>query len=264
MGGKDKGDGSDKGGGNDKGGGGGNDKVIVHADGSLTVAATNKKIYPAIPPEGVGSKTNAHGYKVLLCHVPPGNPDNAHTIEIDIHAVQTHLDHHGDYFGPCQSGKGKDKGKYDPGDIIKDPATLAEGESFPYWRPPLRSTGIVYQRSGIKTAHIFDGTSNTYLLGEKYMDANHYGTGKDPGDNHNMFVGFSHDNHRWTKPELGMPMRDRSGVSNPNVFGSAHSAGWHVVFADGSVHMMSYHLSEDIHKYLGNRRDGNRIPQDKY
>jgi hypothetical protein len=41
---------------------------------------------------------------VLVCHVPPGNPDNAHTICISPNAVPAHLAH-GDYLGPCNNGK---------------------------------------------------------------------------------------------------------------------------------------------------------------
>ena len=39
-------------------------------------------------------------YKVVICHVPPGNPDHAFSIVIDYHAVTAHLDH-GDYLGGC-------------------------------------------------------------------------------------------------------------------------------------------------------------------
>jgi len=39
--------------------------------------------------------------KVDVCHIPPGNPDNAHTITISENAVSTHLDH-GDRLGPCE------------------------------------------------------------------------------------------------------------------------------------------------------------------
>ncbi len=38
--------------------------------------------------------------KVKVCHVPPGNPSNAHTIEIGSSALQTHLAH-GDSEGEC-------------------------------------------------------------------------------------------------------------------------------------------------------------------
>jgi hypothetical protein len=38
--------------------------------------------------------------KVEICHVPPGNPDRAHTIVVDISSVDAHLAH-GDYLGRC-------------------------------------------------------------------------------------------------------------------------------------------------------------------
>jgi hypothetical protein len=38
--------------------------------------------------------------KVKICHIPPGNPDNAHTIRVNENAVDAHLDH-GDYKGEC-------------------------------------------------------------------------------------------------------------------------------------------------------------------
>ncbi len=41
--------------------------------------------------------------KVLVCHVPPGNPANAHTISIGATGVSAHLAH-GDYLGECGSG----------------------------------------------------------------------------------------------------------------------------------------------------------------
>ena len=34
--------------------------------------------------------------KVLICHIPPGNPNNAHTIEVSANAVEAHLAH-GDF-----------------------------------------------------------------------------------------------------------------------------------------------------------------------
>ena len=44
--------------------------------------------------------------KVLLCHVPPGNPENAHTICISPNAVAAHIEHHeGDHCGPCAGGQ---------------------------------------------------------------------------------------------------------------------------------------------------------------
>ena len=42
--------------------------------------------------------------KVLICHIPPGNPDNAHTICVSEHAVDPHQTHHGDTIGACAGG----------------------------------------------------------------------------------------------------------------------------------------------------------------
>lgn len=39
--------------------------------------------------------------KTTICHVPPGNPANAHTLCIGNAAVPAHLRHHPDYLGPC-------------------------------------------------------------------------------------------------------------------------------------------------------------------
>ena len=53
------------------------------------------------------------GHKIAICHIPPGNPDNAHTIVISKNAAQTHFDHHGDFEGICgcvdEPGDGEDE-----------------------------------------------------------------------------------------------------------------------------------------------------------
>lgn len=43
---------------------------------------------------------NNLGKKVYICHFPPGNPENAHTLCIDTSAVKAHLQM-GDLLGPC-------------------------------------------------------------------------------------------------------------------------------------------------------------------
>jgi hypothetical protein len=42
------------------------------------------------------------GGKVAICHIPPGNPANAHTIVVGAAAVKAHLAH-GDYLGTCKA-----------------------------------------------------------------------------------------------------------------------------------------------------------------
>ena len=41
--------------------------------------------------------------KTTICHIPPGNPANAHTICVGNPAVSHHIKNHGDYVGPCQN-----------------------------------------------------------------------------------------------------------------------------------------------------------------
>lgn len=40
--------------------------------------------------------------KVDICHVPPGNPENTHTLNVSVNAVKAHLSH-GDWLGACGS-----------------------------------------------------------------------------------------------------------------------------------------------------------------
>jgi hypothetical protein len=39
--------------------------------------------------------------KTTICHIPPGNPANAHTLCVGNAAVPAHLHNHGDSLGPC-------------------------------------------------------------------------------------------------------------------------------------------------------------------
>jgi hypothetical protein len=42
--------------------------------------------------------------KVDICHIPPGNPANAHIINVSWNAVPAHLAH-GDQLGQCGGGE---------------------------------------------------------------------------------------------------------------------------------------------------------------
>jgi LPXTG-motif cell wall-anchored protein len=59
--------------------------------------------------------------RVTVCHVPPGNPDNAHNITISVKALPAHLAH-GDTVGPCT---------YPPrNQALIAPGTVGPGASF--------------------------------------------------------------------------------------------------------------------------------------
>jgi len=44
--------------------------------------------------------TDYESKKIEICHVPPGNPDNVHTLSISVNAMRAHLAH-GDYIDEC-------------------------------------------------------------------------------------------------------------------------------------------------------------------
>jgi hypothetical protein len=56
-------------------------------------------------PVDASSAKKQYGNKVTICHRPPGNPGNAHTIRVGEPAARAHLRNHpGDTPGPCPSG----------------------------------------------------------------------------------------------------------------------------------------------------------------
>ena len=114
-------------------------------------------------------------------------------------------------------------------------------------------TGVIYQRSMTDMARISDGTSYTYLLGEKYLNPDYYLTGQDNGDDQSAYVGYDVDTCRWTRY---IPWQDVPGVLQYYSFGSPHAGGYNVVFCDGSVSSISYSIDAEIHRRLGNREDG--------
>jgi prepilin-type processing-associated H-X9-DG protein len=163
---------------------------------------------------------------------------------------------------------------------IYDPVPYATGDSPGYqWNQsgyPYRDnffTGVSFRRSEIKMCEITDGTSCTYMLGEKYMNPNDYFTGIDPGDNQSLFCGWNSDNYRITgagsqprppDPAPMPPMQDTPGLTNVQIFGSAHSNGFHMAFCDGSVQRINYSIDGAVHACLGNRKDGVTIDAKKF
>ncbi|MDC0358127.1 HYR domain-containing protein [Oligoflexia bacterium] len=53
--------------------------------------------------------------KTVICHLPPGNPENAHTLEIGAAAVDAHLAH-GDHLGECKPNDDDDDDDSDDDD----------------------------------------------------------------------------------------------------------------------------------------------------
>ena len=122
--------------------------------------------------------------------------------------------------------------------------------------------GICYQRSTVTISEITDGTSNVYMVGEKYINPDEYETGTSGPDNETMYVGDDRDilcNTRYD-PDSGYydaPFQDAPGLDLDSFsFGSAHPGGWNMVFCDGSVRTLSYDIDLLTHSLLGSRADG--------
>jgi prepilin-type N-terminal cleavage/methylation domain-containing protein/prepilin-type processing-associated H-X9-DG protein len=117
------------------------------------------------------------------------------------------------------------------------------------------ATGISFMRSEVGIQDISDGTSNTYMLGEKYLNPDDYFTGSDAADDESMYAGFDDDTHRATTIGYS-PMQDQPGVMLYQSFGSAHANGLNMSFCDGSVQAISYSIDPEVHRRLGNCHDG--------
>lgn len=110
---------------------------------------------------------------------------------------------------------------------------------------------MIYMRSQIRIADITNGASNTYLLGEKYLNPTDYFTGNDYGDNETMYVGADNDINRLT---LFPPVRDTRGYQSLSRFGSAHVGGCNMLYSDGRVEVVAYDVDPAVHQRAGDRR----------
>jgi prepilin-type N-terminal cleavage/methylation domain-containing protein len=120
-----------------------------------------------------------------------------------------------------------------------------------------QSTGLFYVRSIVKICDIVDGVSNTYLLGEKYCNPDHYADGLSAYDDQGWNLGWDWDNVRWCNNATDyQPLQDQPGYDRGRAFGSAHAIGFHMAMCDGSVQFINYSIDPTTHNRLGNRKDG--------
>ncbi len=134
--------------------------------------------------------------------------------------------------------------------------------------------GVIVPRFPLKLKQIGDGTSNTLLCAEKYVNTRFYQeesnyTTNSCSDNNPVFNGYDWDNIRWTKtahatlgpqytPTQDNPLTDH-GCSRR--FGSAHGAVLNAVYCDGSVQTIAYDIDIVAFQLLGMRSDDGVIPK---
>jgi len=82
-------------------------ETTSQANGQST-SATSTSAVKKSGASGQGVQTSSarkqYEEKVVICHRPPGNPQNMHTISVSENAVPAHLAH-GDTRGPCPNGR---------------------------------------------------------------------------------------------------------------------------------------------------------------
>jgi prepilin-type N-terminal cleavage/methylation domain-containing protein len=130
--------------------------------------------------------------------------------------------------------------------------------------PQSNSDGIVYSHSDFRIAQIQDGTTQTYLVGEKYLDPLQYELpvtdSTTLGDNQGPLIADDRDAVRygWYDDDVVnmRPLADRAGLDNSFVFGSSHPGVFHMATCDGSVHGISFDIEPRVHASYSSRDDG--------
>ncbi|MDZ4659303.1 MAG: DUF1559 domain-containing protein [Bythopirellula sp.] len=141
-------------------------------------------------------------------------------------------------------------------------------------RTPYRLQGAVGSRGGIQyvpalnvtptigIAQVSDGTSNTLMVGEKFLRPDLI-EGPSDSDDRGWSDGWDPDTMRSTCfPPLQDSLSGTTddtlyGKSAPVVnFGSSHPGAFNSVFADGSVHGINYDIDPTTFDRLGDREDG--------
>ncbi len=131
--------------------------------------------------------------------------------------------------------------------------------------------GISFMRSEIKIADVTDGTSSTFMIGEKYLNPDAY-IGFDGADDDGAYTGSQSNTTRFVSYDVAahsndvsfLPRQDTAGTALYWSFGSAHAIGVNMAMCDGSVHSISYSIDPTVYKHLGGRNDGHVIDGNKF
>jgi prepilin-type N-terminal cleavage/methylation domain-containing protein len=145
------------------------------------------------------------------------------------------------------------------GALIQAQVTYTSGQSnpTPAGQVPCSSAPCVLQswRSRTRLASVTDGTSNTLVIGEKYVRLTSFGSNEDTA----LFNADRPD------PTLRVAGRSWLLARTPNEaynqqFGGIHPGICQFVFLDGSIRSVSNVTTGTILGLLANREDGNSVP----
>jgi prepilin-type N-terminal cleavage/methylation domain-containing protein len=114
--------------------------------------------------------------------------------------------------------------------------------------------GIVFFGSEISMRQIPDGTSKTYLIGEKYLKTDSYIDGSDYTDFESAYTGNNDDSLR---SYLFPLLQDQPFVGkNYKGWGSPHPGIWLAAMCDASVQVFNIDLEQEVHCQNGSRAGG--------
>ena len=152
------------------------DQILVFQFDDFVVGQVNnqERIYEAskdsvvlakIPKSSVETQSQVQEeQKVVICHSPPGNPNNSKTLEVPVSALQAHIDH-GDKIGPCDEGAGRlTASNSNNVSVPKEEYINVYGTVKATYR---ENTRQVLSR-GLLSMRIMDAKSNTVVLHEKF------------------------------------------------------------------------------------------------
>jgi len=140
------------------------DFVVGQVNNQERIIQTSKDsvVLATIPRSSVQTEQKAEE-KIVICHSPPGNPNNKQTLEVGVSALQAHIDH-GDKIGPCDG----DAGKLTP---PTNQATTAQSTNINVYGTVKatfhENTRQIISR-GLMSMRIMDAKSNTVVFHEKF------------------------------------------------------------------------------------------------
>ena len=135
------------------------------------------------------------------------------------------------------------------------------------WKPPdaniwqcniIEGDGMFYNLYSVRIRDVFDGTSNTSMVGE--LTGGEQGShGEHQGVHLNVFSAIEGINDPATIPGEGFFQRIVE-----DSFSSCHPGGCHFLSADGSVKFESENIDQDILATLTTRKGGEVIPSNEF
>ena len=177
----------------------------------------------------------------------------------------------------------------DPGHYLGDNGQLWTDNgsaAFGWWGNEGQNGVITSRRVGKHTfASITDGTSNTFMIGEKFTFLDFAQGGGWDNDRYGMVGGQWVDTMRGAAPQSGnghgwdpcfppnpsrnLNTNDPAFVGGSTwramfLFGSNHPAGMNAVFGDGSVHNIKYGIDPQVFNGLANISDGRSWSSEDY